>query len=116
MNSRCSDSQRIALGVFLLAFLTVLPIDLRAHTPNGPQQGRPASGKLNTKAPDFILIDQEGNPFESKKLRGKVLAVNFIFTTCSDICPLFTANFAQLQRSLKSENAADVFLVSITTD
>jgi protein SCO1/2 len=42
--------------------------------------------------------------------------LNFIFTTCTDVCPLFTANFAQLQRTLNDGHRADVFFISITTD
>ena len=41
--------------------------------------------------------------------------LNFIFTTCTDVCPLFTANLAQLQRTLKNEQG-NVFFVSISTD
>jgi len=52
----------------------------------------------------------------AKSLRGKVVALDFIFTTCTDVCPLFTAHFAQLQKTLKSRQRADFFLVSITTD
>jgi protein SCO1/2 len=48
-------------------------------------------------------------------LGGKVVVLDFIYTTCTDVCPLFTANFAQLQRTLKNERAG-LFLVSITTD
>ena len=42
--------------------------------------------------------------------------LNFIFTTCTDVCPLFTAHLAELQRALKNESAGNLFLVSITTD
>jgi protein SCO1 len=96
-----------------LWFLVLLPVDLCAHVPGAPQTTATA---VNTKAPDFILLDQDGKPFASKSLRGKVVALDFIFTTCIDVCPLFTANFAQLQKTLKSRQRADFFIVSITTD
>jgi protein SCO1/2 len=67
--------------------------------------------------PPFALIDQEGNPFNAEnKLRGKIVAINFIYTTCSDVCPLFTLEFARLQQSLRSQTQVNSFLVSITTD
>jgi protein SCO1/2 len=67
--------------------------------------------------PPFSLIDQEGNPFDAKnKLGGKIVAINFIYTTCSDVCPLFTVEFARLQQALQSQNQMKSFLVSITTD
>ena len=113
MNSGCLNKHGILLGLLIV---TLLPADLRAHVPGGPRKVQPTAEMLNTKAPDFILINQEGDRFDTKKLRGKVIVVNFIFTTCSDVCPMFTANFAQLQRSLKDDNASGVFFVSITTD
>jgi len=79
---------------------------------NGPKHLSP----VNVKAPDFVLLDQNNERFDSAKLRGKVVALNFIFTTCSDVCPIFTANLAQLQRHFNSRYAGEVFFVSITTD
>ena len=99
-----------------LLFLVLLPLDLHAHVPGAPREVPPTSATPNTKAPAFVLLNQEGNRFDSTTLRGKVVVLNFIFTTCTDVCPLFTANFAQLQRTLKNEHAGNVFLVSITTD
>lgn len=99
-----------ALWLLLLA-----PVDIHAHVPGAPQS-KPSAEFLNTKAPDFTLLNQQGERFESTKLRGKVIVVNFIYTTCPDVCPLFTANFAQLQRTLNQQHAADLFFISITTD
>ena len=69
-----------------------------------------------SKAPDFILSDQDGKRFESTMLRGKIVVLDFIYTTCTDVCPLFTANFARLQRQLASAHRNEVFFISITTD
>jgi protein SCO1/2 len=109
----CSNKMRILLA---LLFLVLLPLALHAHVPGAPREVPPTSAMPNTQAPDFVLLNQEGNRFDSTTLRGKVVVLNFIFTTCTDVCPLFTANFAQLQRTLKNEHAGNVFLVSITTD
>jgi protein SCO1/2 len=109
----CSNKIHILLA---LLFLVLLPLDLHAHVPGAPREVPPASATPNIKAPAFVLLNQEGNRFDSTTLRGKVVVLNFIFTTCTDVCPLFTANFAQLQRTLKNEHAGNVFLVSITTD
>ena len=99
-----------------LLFLVLLPLDLNAHVSGAPREVPPTSATPNTKAPAFILLNQEGNRFDSTTLRGKVVVLNFIFTTCTDVCPLFTANLADLQRTLKNESAGSLFLVSITTD
>jgi protein SCO1/2 len=66
--------------------------------------------------PDFSLLDQDRRPFHLSSVRGKVVLVTFIYTTCPDICPLLTAKFADIQRKFKSEGRNDHFLLSITTD
>src|SRR5215471_15997334 len=98
-----------------LLFLVLLPFDLHAHVAGAPRDVPPTPTTPNTKAPAFVLLDQEGNRFDSTTMRGKVVLLNFIFTTCTDVCPLFTANLAQLQRTLKNDTG-NVFFVSITTD
>jgi protein SCO1 len=105
-------SNKLLLG---LLFLVLLPVDLHAHVPGAPREVPPTSATPNIKAPEYVLLNQEGNRFDSTTLRGKVVVLNFIFTTCTDVCPLFTANLAELQRTLKNEQN-NIFLVSITTD
>jgi len=105
-------SNKLLLG---LLFLVLLPLDLDAHVPGAPREVPPTSARPNTKTPAYVLLNQEGNRFDSTTLHGKVVVLNFIFTTCTDVCPLFTANLAQLQRTLKNEQG-NVFFVSISTD
>jgi len=66
--------------------------------------------------PEVTLRDQAGRPFPLSELQGGgPLAVNFIFTTCTTICPVMTATFAQMRRELGPE-ADRIRLVSITID
>ncbi len=65
---------------------------------------------------DFSLTNQEGQLFRFQELRGKVVLVSFIYTTCPDICPLITANMRQVQEGLRPSDRQLVFLLSITTD
>lgn len=53
-------------------------------------------------APQFELTDQTGRPFSSSHLAGKVVVANFVFTTCTDICPLLTATMAQVRDQLRA--------------
>jgi protein SCO1 len=99
-----------------LLFLGGLPMDLYAHVAGAPQQVQLTTATLNTKAPDFTLLNENSERFDSTKLRGKIVVLDFIYTTCTDVCPLFTANFAQLQQRLTTEHKGNVFFVSITTD
>ncbi|MDO8700713.1 MAG: SCO family protein [Deltaproteobacteria bacterium] len=70
----------------------------------------------NGPAPEFALTDQDGNRLALKDLRGKVLAITFIFASCADTCPLLTAKMAGIQNHLGSEFGTKVFFVSITVD
>lgn len=66
-------------------------------------------------APAFSLVDQNGEGFRFKQLRGKVAVVTFIFTSCSNSCPLLTAKLVQINGMLGSD-APDVMFVAITVD
>jgi len=67
-------------------------------------------------APEFTLTNQDGKRIALKDLRGKVLAITFIFASCVDTCPLLTAKMAGLQTRLGSDFGPKVYFVSITVD
>jgi protein SCO1 len=99
-----------------LMLLVLCPGIANAHVSDAPKNTLQTATTQNATVPDFVLVNQHNERFDSAKLRGKVVALNFIFTTCSDVCPIFTANLAQLQRTLNGRYREDVFFVSITTD
>ena len=108
-------SNKIA-AILCLSLLVFRPSVLDAQIQDTPKSVTKSLSHADAKAPDFVLLNQDNERFDSAKLRGKVVALNFIFTTCSDVCPIFTANLAQLQRMLNRRYGGDVFFVSITTD
>jgi cytochrome oxidase Cu insertion factor (SCO1/SenC/PrrC family) len=69
-------------------------------------------------APSFTLIDQLGRPVSDAELRGKVVVADFIYTTCTDICPALTAQMGALRTRLAAEGLLgdDVMLLSISVD
>jgi protein SCO1 len=67
-------------------------------------------------APEFSLTAQDGRRLALADLRGKVVAVTFIYTTCTDTCPLLTAKMVTIQRRLGAEFGQAVHFVSITVD
>lgn len=67
-------------------------------------------------ATDFTLTAEDGTPFSAAELRGKVVALNFVFTRCTDVCPIATAKMVQIQRALGETFGRDVFFVSVTVD
>ena len=67
-------------------------------------------------APEFTLTKQDGTRLALKDLRGKTLAITFIFASCADTCPLLTAKMADIQNRLGSDFGSKVYFVSITVD
>lgn len=67
-------------------------------------------------APEITLTNQDGTRLALKDLRGKVLAITFIFASCADTCPLLTAKMAGIQDRLGSDFGPQVYFVSITVD
>ena len=67
-------------------------------------------------APPFALISSNDKRVLLTDLRGKVLALTFVFTTCSDRCPILTATMADIGRALGSDFGPRVAFVAISVD
>jgi protein SCO1 len=98
--------------------LVAVGTEAEADGPHQPR-GRPPVERqaIYRDAPRFTLITQEGERLGIAELRGRVVLVNFIYTTCPDVCPLATAKFRRMQELLRTRGLQrQVALVSITTD
>lgn len=75
------------------------------------------SGK-SLNIPDVEVLDQDGHVrhFYSDLIKGKTVAVNFIFTNCTTICPPLGATFARVQRELGEKVGKDVYFISVSVD
>ena len=69
-------------------------------------------------APPFQLTDQTGARFSAQDLAGRAALVDFIYTHCTDACPLLSANFSQAQRKLAEQGmlGSKAVLVSVSVD
>lgn len=104
------------LGALLLG-VGMSPSLASAHVPIPPRNpGDIGRREVTTPVADFTLTDQDGKPFQFKNSRGQVVLATFIFTTCPDVCPLLTAKFAAIQRTLDENKSRDHLLLSISTD
>ena len=65
-------------------------------------------------APSFMLTTQDNAQLKLTDLRGKVVAVTFIFTTCKDTCPVLTAKLVGVQRKLAADVSPNVAFVEIS--
>lgn len=67
--------------------------------------------------PDVVLVNQDGAKVNLRTLLAsdKVVVLDFIFGTCTTICPVLSAGYANLQQRLGTRSA-DIQLVSISID
>ena len=99
------------IAAFVLSAVVAWPMGALGHETRNDQR----LSKIGP-APDFTLTNQDGKRIALKDLRGKVLAITFIFASCADTCPLLTATMAGLQDRLGAAFGPDVNFVSITVD
>jgi len=100
-----------ALGLVLLG--AALASFWRARQPV------PAEGGIEALAdyglvPDFRLTERDGSIVTLGDLRGKVWLANFIYTACTESCPLQSLQVRRLQEEFAE--ARDLRFVSITVD
>jgi protein SCO1/2 len=69
-------------------------------------------------APAFTLTDQFGQAVHSDEFGSKVVVANFIYTTCTDVCPALSGQMLNLQKALQAEGLLgnEVQLLSFTVD
>jgi protein SCO1/2 len=69
-------------------------------------------------APRTVLVDSAQKPFDLGKLKGKVVLVSFVYTTCNGVCPATTQALARVQKKLEEAKlwGNSVLFVSITLD
>ncbi len=102
------------MGAVSRLFVLVWALGLAVGVACRPQSSLPQLWQ----GPDFALTDQTGRPFASSELAGKVMVANFIFTTCTDICPLLTGTMARVRDELRSARLLGdkAMLVSFSVD
>ena len=68
--------------------------------------------------PNVPLVTQDGKTvhFYDDLIKGRSVAINFIFTDCTEVCPLETANLVQVYKELGSRAGKDVVFYSISID
>lgn len=119
-NRRMSKSAPRA-SVFLLFPLLLC---LGAAAP-GPSQTTQEDKKPKTPAqaaanyfPNNVLLTQDNIQvhFFDDLLKGKTVVINFMFTTCTGVCPPMTANLAKVQSLLGDRVGKDINMISVSVD
>ena len=109
----------MSLRVLALALALALALPATGAEPPVPAAPKgPRAEKARAYFTDSILYDQDGRAvrFYSDVLEGNVVVVNFIFTRCTDACPLLTRRMNAVRRALGDRFGRDVRFVSISVD
>lgn len=78
-----------------------------------------AHARLNAKFyPNVPLVNQDGETlrFYDDVIKGKVVTINFMYTSCGDSCPLETAKLREVQNRLGEHVGKNVYMYSISVD
>jgi len=98
------------------------PPAVSASSDAAPQVASPKGGSGSPWGanyfPNVPLVTHEGKEvrFFDDLIKGKVVMINFIYTSCPDTCPLETARLAQVEKILGDRVGRDVFMYSISID
>jgi protein SCO1/2 len=106
MSSRNWPRLRSSAGFTLgLAILCTLQNASAADDPHG-------------RIPNTELITQDGKKvhFYDDLVKGRIVAIAFVYTTCQYACPLETARMAQVQKKLGDRVGSDIFFYSVSID
>jgi len=83
-------------------------------------QARPAQPARRSAMADYfpnvVLETHDGRKvrFYDDLIKGKVVAINMMYSICTGICPTGTANLKQVQQALGQRLGKDIFMYSIT--
>jgi protein SCO1/2 len=102
----------LLLPVLLAAFSLALPDAVRAQ-----EKKRYQRTVEDYSVPEVVLVNQDGQKVRLRELLAadKTVMLDFIYGTCTTICPVLSAGFSNLQRKL-GPAAQEVQLVSVTID
>jgi protein SCO1/2 len=72
--------------------------------------------EFHYKVNDFSFTNQDGKTVKLDDLKGKVWIADFMFTSCTSVCPPMTHNMTEIQKKLKEEGVTDYQIVSFSVD
>ena len=90
------------------------------HAHHKAMLNKPAEPAKSTEVDllDRMLVDQDGRQvkFVSDVIADKIVVMDFIYTTCTTVCPVLSALLGQVQGRLGDQLGEDVVLVSVSVD
>jgi len=115
-------SRTILIG--LLTAVMAIPAAARAdedphakHRAMMKQKSQPAES-VDIDIRDRLLVNQDGEDvqFATDVIGDNIVVMDFVYTTCTTICPVLSALFTQVQTKLGDSVGDEVRLVSVSVD
>lgn len=108
----------VLFGALMLAAASAAHGGAPAASPPASLDSSLQTEAVQLKLPDIEVRDQSGTKrrFMTDLVKGRSVAVNFIFTSCTSICSPLTANFKAMQTELERARAQNVHLISVSVD
>ncbi|MCU0587780.1 MAG: SCO family protein [Syntrophobacteraceae bacterium] len=110
------------LSMLFFAFISVVPpaavnaleTSQSRVTSGGEEPGQ--SMDVQIELHDLELLTQDGRRvrFKSDVIGDRLVAITFIYTTCTTICPIFSSIFGQLQNLLGERMGREVVMISLS--
>lgn len=127
MSIDATNDRRIALAaLFAAAMALSAAAPVLAHDGSKHETGHAGAAKPPNEAAkatevellDLELLDRHGEPlrFRSEAVADRIVVVDFIYTTCTTICPILSAVMAQVQDELGASLDEQVRLISISIE
>lgn len=108
-----TKNRLIAFGIIAL-LLTGIVVGLFFEREPTPLEFQPQMGvsiiSPPVTLPDVNLLDHEGNPFNTDRLKGRWSLLFFGYTHCPDVCPTTLTNLNQLSKQLENKGLNYVFI------
>lgn len=90
------------------------------HAAHRAQMAKPAEAApaADLELKDLPLLDQDGRQVRlvSDVIGDRIVVMDFVYTTCTTVCPVLTALLLQVQERLGDRLGNEVLLVSMTVD
>lgn len=119
MHARFANKAMVMMTGLALLVALGLPELTRAHEAHHAQEkADKAPGRVRVKLPDTALVDQDGKSvrLRTEAMAGRLVVINFVYTTCTTVCPVQSALIADLRMRLGDRAGRDVALISVTVD
>ncbi len=109
----------LAVAAILAMAIPALGHDGKDHVKSLPEAAAEAAGAaVEVQLLDLALVDKEGKAmrFGSEVVGDRIVVIDFIYTTCTTVCPILSAVMARVQQSLGERLGEDAWLISISID